>query len=70
MEWVELIASILLAIGGLNWGLIGVAGFNLVETIFGAGSTLTRIVYVLVGLSALWYIYNTWLAGGAAAPAA
>lgn len=38
--------------GALNWGLIGLADFNLVETIFGAGG-LSRIIYVLVGLSGL-----------------
>jgi uncharacterized membrane protein YuzA (DUF378 family) len=58
MEWVELIASLLLIIGGLNWGLVGLAGFNLVEAIFGAGSALTRVVYVLVGLSALWALWH------------
>ena len=72
MEWVELIATLLLVIGGINWGLVGAFGFNLVEAIFGAGSTLTRIVYVLMGLSALWALWH-WFqesTGGAAAPAA
>lgn len=40
-------------IGALNWGLIGIANFNLVDTIFGAGSVISRIVYILVGLSGL-----------------
>ncbi len=40
-------------IGCLNWGLIGIANVNLVDQIFGAGSGLTRVVYVLVGLSGL-----------------
>ena len=39
--------------GALNWGLIGLFGFNLVEQIFGAGTALTRLVYILVGLSGL-----------------
>jgi len=48
------VAWILLIIGGLNWGLVGLFGFDLVATIFGgAGSMLARIVYVLVGLSAV-----------------
>jgi len=50
-EW---IAVILLVIGGLNWGLVGLANFNLVDTIFGAGSTLATIVYALVGVSAVY----------------
>ena len=40
-------------IGALNWGLVGVADFNLVDSIFGAGSIASRIVYSLVGLSGL-----------------
>lgn len=40
-------------IGALNWGLVGVANVNLVERVFGVGSTITRIVYILVGLSGL-----------------
>lgn len=45
--------SIIAVIGALNWGLVGVFGFNLVETIFGAGTALTRIVYGIVGISGL-----------------
>ncbi len=41
-------------IGGLNWGLIGLLGFNLVDTIFGVGTLVSRIIYILVGLSALY----------------
>lgn len=40
-------------IGALNWGLIGVAQFNLVDYLLGAGSVAARIVYILVGLSGL-----------------
>ncbi|HRO48950.1 MAG TPA: DUF378 domain-containing protein [Hyphomicrobium sp.] len=43
----------LLIVGGLNWGLVGVFNFDLVASIFWAGSTLSRIVYTLVGLSAV-----------------
>lgn len=50
------IAWILLIIGGLNWGLVGVAGFNLVETIFGMGM-ITKVVYGLVGLSAIYALF-------------
>ena len=52
LDW---IALILLIIGGLNWGLVGF-GYNVVETIFGAG-TLANIVYWLVGLAAIYTIY-------------
>lgn len=51
---VHMAAYTLLWVGGLNWGLVGLFNFNLVETLFGAGSTLTMIVYVLVGVSAVY----------------
>ena len=47
------IVGVIAIIGCLNWGLIGVAQTNLVEQIFGVSSTLTRIVYGIVGLSGL-----------------
>lgn len=40
-------------IGALNWGLVGAFDFNLVDTIFGVGSIVSRIVYILVGISAI-----------------
>lgn len=56
----DLVALILIIIGGINWGLIGLFGLNLVEALFGAGTLLTRIVYILVGLSALYSLYTTF----------
>jgi uncharacterized protein len=44
---------VLLVIGGLNWGLVGLFNFDLVGYLFGPSSVLSRIVYVLVGLSAI-----------------
>ena len=52
-----LIALILVIIGGLNWGLVGFFSFNLVAALFGASSMLTKIVYDLVGLSALYVAF-------------
>lgn len=52
LDW---IAFILMVIGGLNWGLVGLFRFDLVETIFGMG-IIADIVYVLVGLSALYLL--------------
>ena len=43
----------LLIIGGLNWGLVGLLSFNLVDFLFGSGSLLARIVYIIVGISAI-----------------
>lgn len=51
LTWV---AFALLVIGGLNWGLVGFFNFDLVAAIFGAGSPVSRVVYALVGLSALY----------------
>ncbi|HEY1063706.1 MAG TPA: DUF378 domain-containing protein [Candidatus Saccharimonadales bacterium] len=55
---VDWIAYVLTIVGGLNWGLVGAFEFNLVDELFGEGSTLSRIVYVLVGLSALYLVYT------------
>ncbi len=53
----DTIALLLSIIGGLNWGLIGIFQFDLVAWLFGGqGSILSRIVYTVVGLSALWCI--------------
>lgn len=47
------IATALTIIGGINWGLVGFFDYNLVDAIFGEGSTLARVVYCVVGVSAL-----------------
>ena len=52
MKALHMTAFTLLVIGGLNWLLVGF-GWNLVDAIFGAGSTLSRIIYILVGISAI-----------------
>lgn len=51
---VYLLAMILIIVGGLNWGLVGAFGFNLVDTLFGVNSLLSKVVYMLVGLSAFY----------------
>ncbi len=53
LDW---IALILVIVGGLNWGLVGAFKFNLVSAIFGDMSIIARIVYILVGLSAIYGI--------------
>jgi uncharacterized membrane protein YuzA (DUF378 family) len=45
--------GLLVIVGALNWGLVGGFGFNLVEKLLGVGTTATRVVYILVGVSAL-----------------
>lgn len=56
MGTVGWIAFILVVIGGLNWGLVGLFNFDLVAAVFGAMSTISRVVYVLVGLSAIYFL--------------
>lgn len=53
----DIVALILLIIGGLNWFLVGIFQFDLVSFIFGGqAALLSRIIYTLVGLSAMWCI--------------
>ena len=56
MKAINVLTLILLIVGGLNWGLVGLADFDLVAALFGEMSALSRIVYILVGLSALWQL--------------
>jgi len=56
MKVIDLIALILVIVGAINWGLIGLFGFNLVDTLFGVASALSRIIYTLVGISGIWCI--------------
>jgi uncharacterized membrane protein YuzA (DUF378 family) len=51
---IGVIALVLLIVGGLNWALVGLFNFDLVAALFGDMTTLSRIVYVLVGLAALF----------------
>lgn len=68
MKNLDVIVALLLVIGGLNWGLVGIASFDLVATIFGEGAWLSRAVYALVGASAIYQalqwkaIQHRWLA--------
>jgi len=50
----DYLAMLLMIIGGLNWGLVGLLDIDLVATLFGQGSTISRIIYILVGLAAVW----------------
>jgi uncharacterized protein len=55
MKTINLLTLFLIIIGGINWGLEAM-GYNLVEALFGEGTGATRLVYALVGLSALWQL--------------
>ncbi|MFC3076647.1 DUF378 domain-containing protein [Phenylobacterium terrae] len=56
MKAINLITLMLVIVGGVNWGLVGLFEFDLVAALFGEGSALSRTVYTLVGLSALYQI--------------
>ncbi|WP_101927283.1 MULTISPECIES: DUF378 domain-containing protein [Luteimonas] len=55
MKFIHVLTLILLIVGGINWGLVGAAQFDLVAAIFGGQDAIgARVVYILVGLSAVW----------------
>ena len=56
MKALTFLALILLVIGGLNWGLFGLFQFNLVAALFGTDSLFSNIVYILVGISAVYVL--------------
>ena len=56
MKYIHYIALTLVIVGALNWGLVGLFDFNIVTTLFGIHTILTRTVYVLIGLCGVWLI--------------
>lgn len=56
----DMVAMLLLIVGGLNWGLVALAEFDLVATLFGDMTMLSRLVYALVGAAAV-YVAAMWL---------
>jgi len=58
MKTLDAIVIVLLVIGGLNWGLVGFFNFDFVATVFGQMSAMSRLVYCLIGVSALYQIFQ------------
>ena len=58
MKTFDLIVAALLVIGGLNWGLVGFFNFDLVASILGNMTLLSRIIYIVVGISAIYQVAN------------
>ena len=54
MKYFDIFAFGLLVIGGLNWGLVGFFGFDMVARIFGSMSIISKVFYCLVGLAAVY----------------
>ena len=67
MKAVDVLALVLVIVGALNWGLVGLAKFNLVAALFGQ-SILASIVYALVGLAGVYQL-GRWAASRQPAPA-
>jgi len=56
MKILDIVVSVLLLVGAINWGLIGFFDFNLVSAMFGEAGVMSRLIYSVVGLSALYEI--------------
>lgn len=54
MKTLDIVAAVLLVVGGLNWGLVGIFRFDLVAAIFGSMSILSRIIYTLIGVATVY----------------
>ncbi len=60
MQMLKIIAYVLVIIGALNWGLVGLLNFDLVAMLFGDMTLVTRIIYGLVGVSAIIYLLMSY----------
>ena len=58
MTGIDYAAMVLMIIGGLNWAMVGLFDVDVVATLFGPGSPASRVVYVVIGLAALYSIYT------------
>lgn len=56
MKALNLVTLLLVIVGGVNWGMLGAFDFDLVAALFGDKSAMSRLLYIVVGLSALWQI--------------
>ncbi|MBP9716950.1 MAG: DUF378 domain-containing protein [Candidatus Levybacteria bacterium] len=66
MKWVELVATLLVVVGAVNWGLVGLGGFmganwNIVNMVLGAWPQVEWVVYILVGAAGIWLFYDWWM---------
>ena len=59
MNALDWIALTLVSIGGLNWGLVGLINYDVVAALFGVQTPVSRVIYVVIGLAALYSIYTT-----------
>jgi len=59
---IDLVASILVIIGALNWGLVGAVKIDLVNLLLSSIPILQQIVYIIIGIAGLWVIYTMFIA--------
>jgi len=59
-NWLDVISLVLIIIGGINWGLVGFFGIDLIGMIFGELSMVSRTIFVLVGLAAIYSLVLFW----------
>ncbi len=60
MRIIKIIAYILVILGALNWGLVGILNFDLVAMLFGDMTLVTRIIYGIIGISAILYLFTSY----------
>ena len=53
-NWLDIVALILIIIGAINWGLIGFFRFDLIASLFGQLSAISRIIYAIVGIAGIY----------------
>lgn len=58
LKVLDIVAAVLVIVGALNWGLVGFFDFNLVTALFGTLPVLVKIIYILIGLSAVYQIFH------------
>jgi len=58
MSFLDILAYLLVIVGGINWGLVGFFNYNLVTRIFGESTPVTRIIYAAIGLAAIYLLYS------------
>ncbi|MDD3222237.1 MAG: DUF378 domain-containing protein [Clostridia bacterium] len=59
-NWLDIVSLILIIIGAINWGLIGFFNLDLVSTIFGTMSMITRIIFAVVGIAGIYSLVLFW----------
>lgn len=58
LDLIGWIAMVLVLVGAINWGLVGIFGFDLIAVIFGKLTLISRLLYILIGLSGGWLIFS------------